>query len=250
MTVAAIASSSYIMPAMGWAELRRAVRMAAASALTSPDSTYTIVLWKRTDHAGEPRRLLVAADRVDVAAEARAGQDEVGGDVDGQREQDRHRDHRGRARWRALRKPARRSRRSAGRRCRASAAPRATLIMPSVAMKGGSRPQRDQRARSASPQRRPRPEPGQRAPAACGQPACSALASTTPESATSEPTERSMPPERITNVMPTAITALMEVCSITLSRFETVRKCGREHGQQQATAPTRPASVPSSRPRR
>ena len=39
MTVAAMASSSYIMPAMGCAELRRAVRITAATALMSPAST-------------------------------------------------------------------------------------------------------------------------------------------------------------------------------------------------------------------
>ena len=35
-----------------------------------------------------------------------------------------------------------------------------------------------------------------------------------------------MPPERITNVIPTATIALMLVCWAMFSRFETVRKCG------------------------
>ena len=48
------------------------------------------------------------------------------------------------------------------------------------------------------------------------QPACSSVASTTPASARSDPTERSMPPEMMTNVIPSAITALIEVCSRTL----------------------------------
>ena len=50
-----------------------------------------------------------------------------------------------------------------------------------------------------------------------------------------EPTERSMPPERITKVIPTATMALMLVCSAMLSRFETVRKCGvRIHSTTQS----------------
>ena len=38
ITVAAMASSSYIMPAIGCAELSRAVRMIAATALISPET--------------------------------------------------------------------------------------------------------------------------------------------------------------------------------------------------------------------
>ena len=48
MTVAAMASSSYMIPAMGCAELSRAVSRTAATALASPDTPYTIVLWSRT----------------------------------------------------------------------------------------------------------------------------------------------------------------------------------------------------------
>ena len=65
----------------------------------------------------------------------------------------------------------------------------------------------------------------QRDDQAVGRPAA-AMPSTTPDSATIDPTDRSMPPERITNVMPTATMALMLVCWAMLSRFETVRKCG------------------------
>ena len=39
-----------------------------------------------------------------------------------------------------------------------------------------------------------------------GQPSCSVLAAIIVDSATTEPTERSMPPVRITKVMPTAST--------------------------------------------
>ena len=59
-----------------------------------------------------------------------------------------------------------------------------------------------------------------------GSGACSVLARSTPEKATIEPTDRSIPPEMITNVMPAAITALIEVCSRTFSRLDTVRKYG------------------------
>ncbi len=36
ITTAAIASSSYMMPAIGWAELSRATRRSAVTALSSP----------------------------------------------------------------------------------------------------------------------------------------------------------------------------------------------------------------------
>src|SRR5258706_13098235 len=67
-----------------------------------------------------------------------------------------------------------------------------------------------------------------------------------PDNASTDPTERSMPPEMITNVMPTATMALMAVCSSTFSRFETVRKCGvAAHRIRQSAI--RPAKVPSCR---
>src|SRR5712691_4659516 len=127
------------------------------------------------------------------------------------------------------------------------APPRAMLIMPRVAMKAGRRP-----LVISMPFTRPQVPPTAM-PAAMaapvGQPARNAAASTTPASASSEPTERSMPPERITKVIPTAITALMLVCSATLSRLETDRKCGVSSESNAARA-TSPTSVPSSRARR
>ena len=53
-----------------------------------------------------------------------------------------------------------------------------------------------------------------------------------------------MPPEMITNVMPAAITALIEVCSRTLSRLETVRKCGLSI-ESRPPSSTSPSSVPT-----
>ena len=50
-----------------------------------------------------------------------------------------------------------------------------------------------------------------------------ASAITTVVSATSEPTERSMPPWTITNVMPTAATATTTVWRVIVSRFTTPR---------------------------
>ena len=103
-----------------------------------------------------------------------------------------------------------------------SAAPRAMLIVPSVTMNGGRPPQLIN-----APFPRPQTPPASSASvsaSAIGWPPCSELPSTTPASATIDPTERSIPPERITNVMPTATIALMLVCSTTLTRFETVRK--------------------------
>ena len=125
-----------------------------------------------------------------------------------------------------------------------SDAPRATLIIPSVAMNGGSFPRV-----MSSPLRSPHSELVSRPASTAngtGQSACSRLAITTPDSATSEPTERSIPAERITNVMPTAITAFMDVCSITLSTFETVRKKG-ERKDSNAHSRNNPASVPARR---
>jgi hypothetical protein len=67
-----------------------------------------------------------------------------------------------------------------------------------------------------------------------------------PDSARTDPTDRSIPPDTITKVMPTATIALIEVCSRTFSRFETVRKCGvAAHSTTQRT--TSPANVPSCR---
>ena len=45
-----------------------------------------------------------------------------------------------------------------------------------------------------------------------------------PANATSEPTERSIPPVSITNVIPAAIMAVMEACSETFSKLSGVKK--------------------------
>ena len=118
------------------------------------------------------------------------------------------------------------------------------LIVPSVTMNGGRPPQL-----ISAPLARPQAVPAASASVnatGSGCPPWSAVPRTTPASATIDPTERSMPPDRITNVIPTATIALMLVCSTTLTRFETVRKCGvRIHSA--AHSSTRPISVPNWR---
>ena len=123
-----------------------------------------------------------------------------------------------------------------------SAAPRATLIIPRVAMKGGSRPTVISR-----PLIRPHASPIASAiaiPTGAGRPLSSASARPIPAKASTDPTDRSMPPEMITNVIPMATMAFRAVCSSTLSRFETVRKCGVA-AHRIAHSVSRPANVPS-----
>ena len=79
-----------------------------------------------------------------------------------------------------------------------------------------------------------------------GCPSCSSVPSTTPATATIDPTDRSIPPDRMTNVMPTATMALMLVCCAMLSRFDTVRKCGVS-AHNTAHSPSSPMSVPNRR---
>jgi hypothetical protein len=125
-----------------------------------------------------------------------------------------------------------------------SAPPRAMLIMPSVAMNGGSRPKVTRRP-LARPHTRPTISP-MPIPTGTGSPAASERPSAMPASASTDPTDRSMPPETMTNVMPTATIALIAVCSSTFRRFDTVRKCGvAAHSIRHRT--TRPPNVPSCR---
>src|SRR5213593_1764461 len=95
------------------------------------------------------------------------------------------------------------------------------VSMPSVAMKGWTLPRvtiRPSRSPNAAPTASPAPMP-----TSSGRPAESRPAMTAPETASTEPTLRSMPPVRMTKVMPAAITALMETCRAMLSRLLTVK---------------------------
>ena len=117
---------------------------------------------------------------------------------------------------------------------------------PSVAMNGGRRP-----SVTSSPLTQAAGRAHRRARAATatatGQPCCSALASTTPASATIDPTDRSMPPEMITNVMPTATIALMRGLLEHVEQVRDGEEVRREDRQQRRTSATSPASVPSCR---
>jgi hypothetical protein len=57
-------------------------------------------------------------------------------------------------------------------------------------------------------------------------PGCAKLATTTDVSPTIDPGERSMPPDIITNVLPKAIIAMIEICLTTLVKFVKLRKPG------------------------
>ena len=104
------------------------------------------------------------------------------------------------------------------------AAPRIRLMVPRVTM-NGCRPSFEimvpLTTPTATPSRMPRPMAmGTLMP-------CSMLVVTTiPTRATSEPTERSMPPWMMTRVMPTAIMPLIEDWTTMLVRFSRVRKIG------------------------
>ncbi len=102
--------------------------------------------------------------------------------------------------------------------------PRPTLSMPSVATKGGTA----SRATStpliepsavpvATPARMPTSGWWALMPV-------TRLPATIPEMASSEPTERSMPPQSTTKVIPMARMPLMEVCRRTLAQLPQVRK--------------------------
>jgi hypothetical protein len=59
-----------------------------------------------------------------------------------------------------------------------------------------------------------------------GTPAMAAITATTPETAMVEPTERSIPPVRMTTVMPAARMALMEMARAMFRRLSTRLKLG------------------------
>ena len=86
---------------------------------------------------------------------------------------------------------------------RINAVPRTTLSIASVTMIGGS-----SRQATSAPLTRPTSSPAPSAVASeagKGQPASSEKTATSPASASTGPTDRSMPPVMITKVMPTAM---------------------------------------------
>src|SRR5437870_6104150 len=69
---------------------------------------------------------------------------------------------------------------------------------------------------------------------------------TAPETASTEPTLRSMPPVRMTKVMPAAITALMETCRAMLSRLLTVRNDSLR-SERMTTSNAKAMTIPNRR---
>jgi len=57
-----------------------------------------------------------------------------------------------------------------------------------------------------------------------GSPALSVAVATMPESATTDPTDRSIPAVKMTNVMPAAMIAVIDACSDTFRRLSAVKK--------------------------
>src|SRR5262249_18141580 len=126
-----------------------------------------------------------------------------------------------------------------------SAIPRAIPIMPSVATNGGTRPQA-----TISPFPRPQAMPvASPASTAAGTPAPArnAIPSEMLASVSTEPTERSMPPPRITKVIPTARTISTADWSRMLPRLFHDRNGGAVI-QSSAPSPSRKAQIPAPRP--
>src|SRR5438309_321747 len=118
------------------------------------------------------------------------------------------------------------------------------VSMPSVAIKGCTLPRvtiRPSRSPNAAPTASPAP-----LPTSSGRPAESMPAMTAPDTASTEPTLRSMPPVRMTKVMPAAITALMETCRAMLSRLLTVRNDSLR-SERMTTSNAKAMTIPNRR---
>ena len=72
------------------------------------------------------------------------------------------------------------------------------------------------------------------------------VAATTAANAAIGPTDKSMPPDTMTSVMPSAMHALIDDCCRMLIRFGAVRKTGLNH-EKTTTMIVRPNRVPRSR---
>jgi len=102
--------------------------------------------------------------------------------------------------------------------------PRAMLCMPSVTMKGAMLVRE-----MMKPFTTPKPVPiamPRRMDSGMGMPSVMKLAETMLEMASTDPTERSIPPPVMTIVIPSATMAVMELCSKMLRRFFCERKFG------------------------
>src|SRR5664280_2374272 len=99
-----------------------------------------------------------------------------------------------------------------------SAAPRNMIMEAKVAMNGGMSPLATLNPLNA-PIAAPTRTGARIATARACSPGWARLAAITPVKATMEPTDRSMPPDRITNIMPVARMPLMEACLMIPIRF-------------------------------
>ena len=167
--------------------------------------------------AGEPRRVRVAADRVDVNAEHGPAQDEPGRPA---RTAARSATSQGTPNSVPLPMKANGSCGLNDRRVvrRAGAPmPRTAVSDPSVTMKGGRRAKAIR-----TPLTSPRPSPISKATGTPSMPQSGILdprIATIAAAARIEPTDRSMPPVRITKVMPAASTVLIDACCATIDKF-------------------------------
>ena len=111
--------------------------------------------------------------------------------------------------------------------------PRAMVITPSVATKGGTlnlvtniplKPPSTAPVSNAPRQHPQNVNPMYVSITGSPKPVSDIPAAIAPERASTEPTERSIPPVSMTSVMPTDMHRFMEVCRRTLNRLSEVRK--------------------------
>ena len=103
-----------------------------------------------------------------------------------------------------------------------NANPRATIMVPNVAMKGGKRIKVTMTP-LAAPHSPPTIMPNS-IPNGTGNPALTDIAAATPDRATTEPVLKSMPPVKITMVAPIPINAIVEVCKPMVNTLFKVKK--------------------------
>src|SRR5271165_1160973 len=124
--------------------------------------------------------------------------------------------------------------------------PRTAVIMPNVAMKGGTRP-----SWISTPLRTPSDAPAARATrmeGMMGTPWVMSTATRTLLNPTIEPTERSMPAEMMTMVIPMATTPMIATCRTRFERLLSVRKLGDVKERMTKKASRMRIRIPSAKP--
>ena len=179
--------------------------------------------------AGEPHRLLVGADGVDEPAEHGEAQDEPADQDDPDRDQENRRKH---AEDDQVAEIDERLRKSGDGRVVARHARRAAGDVEHAERddEGGHLPLLDDETVDEAAERADPHAAEERERNREHRPARSLSvmisAPTTVHSASTEPTERSMPPVRMTNVMPEASTVLIPICTNIFRKFSGVAKYG------------------------